>query len=164
MAAATIAGGALFGACNRGPSEREKQLEQRVQELEQQQRATASPEASGWPDVAESPAARPDYTLAPEPAPAKPAAPRASSGSRPASRPAPRAEAAAAAPVAAPRAPVEAAPATPSREPVERIPDEEAARADNDWPADQPAVDREPTRRASDTVVVPANTQLSLRL
>jgi hypothetical protein len=165
MAAATIAGGALFAACDRGPSEREKQLEQRVQELEQQQKATASPDASGWPDVAESPAARPGYALAPEPAPAKPAAPRASNGSRPATRPAARAEAPAAAPVPAPR-PVEAAPAPapPSREPVERIPDEEAARGDNDWPANEPAPVREPVERANDAVVVPANTQLSLRL
>ncbi|HVR72637.1 MAG TPA: hypothetical protein VMT87_17510, partial [Vicinamibacteria bacterium] len=66
-AAVTIAGGALFGACSRGPSEREQQLEQRVQELEQQQ--AASPAPSGWPDVVmESPGAAPGYSLAPEPA------------------------------------------------------------------------------------------------
>jgi type IV secretory pathway VirB10-like protein len=156
MAAATIAGGALFGACNRGPSEREKQLEQRVQELEQQQAAEASP--SGWPDVPVSPSAEPAYTLAPEtPATSRPAAPRATNGGRSsATRPAPRAEApAATAPRSAPTA--ANAPAAP---PVERIGDEEAARGDSDWPADE--AERREAREPE--VVVPANTQLTLRL
>jgi hypothetical protein len=43
-------------------------------------------------------------------------------------------------------------------QPVERIDDEEAARGDSDWPAG------EADRRATQAIVVPANTQLTLRL
>jgi hypothetical protein len=158
MAAATIAGGALFGACNRGPSEREKQLEQRVQELEQEQ--AASPDPSGWPDAPASPSVEPGYTLAPEaPAAARPAAPRATNGRPAAARPAPRAETKGR---SAPNAPAGTSRPAPAAEPVERIDDEEAARGDSDWPAD--AADRTEGARESQAVVVPANTQLTLRL
>jgi hypothetical protein len=167
MAAATIAGGALFGACNRGPSEREKQLEQRVQELEQQ---AASPEPTELPRAAEPPAAAPGYTYAPPPAaPTRPAA-RASSGRTPA-RPAPVSEAPAA---PAPRgtttasAPASAPAAPPAAAPMERIPDEEVAREDSDWPATQAEPGRETTARETEdreeALVVPTNTELSLRL
>jgi hypothetical protein len=162
MAAVTVAGGALLGACNRGPSEREKQLEQRVQELEQEQ-AAASPDPSGWPDVPGSPLAEPGYTLAPEaPATARPAAPRANNGGRStAARPAPRAQTPSqTSSQTPPRAP--AGSTAPAPEPVERIDDDEAARGDSDWPAD-PA-DRTDSARVSQAIVVPANTQLTLRL
>src|SRR5688572_1176601 len=80
MAAAVIAGGSLFGACNRGPSERETQLEQKVKELEQQQ--LASPDPSAFPEVTlEPPAPAEAYGYAPEASAPAPAA-RASSGSR----------------------------------------------------------------------------------
>jgi hypothetical protein len=162
-AAATIAGGALFGACNRGPSEREKQLEQRVQELEQQQ-AAASPDPSGWPDVPESPSAAPGYSLAPEaPATARPAAPRSTNGRPAATRPAPRAETPSQTPSqTTPRASAGSTTPATAPEPVERIDDEEAARGDSDWPAS--ATDRTQTARESQSIVVPANTQLTLRL
>lgn len=162
MAAATIAGGALFGACNRGPSERERQLEQRVQELEQQ---AASPDPSAFPEVVlESPAAQPGHTFAPEPA-----APRVSSGARTsASRPAPRAETRPSGAATAPRATTGTsapAPAASRNEPVERIDEEEAAHGDDDWPADETGPQRETApAREGQSIVVPANTQLTLRL
>jgi hypothetical protein len=165
MAAATIVGGALFGACNRGPSEREKQLEQRVQELEQQQ--AASPDPSAFPEVILD---QPGYAFAPEPAaPARPAAPRASSGARAStSRPAPRADTRPSGATTAPRGTTGTstpAPAAPRNEPVERIDDEEVARGDDDWPADETAPRRETTpAREAQSSVVPANTQLTLRL
>jgi type IV secretory pathway VirB10-like protein len=159
MAAVTIAGGALFGACNQGPSEREKQLEQRVQELERQQ--AASPDPSGFPEVVlESPEA-PSHSFAPEPAaPVRPAAPRATTPARAsAPRPAPRVETR----PHAPAAPPASAPAAGSQ-PVERIDDDEAARGDSDWPAEDG--DRRETTpvREAQALVVPANTQLTLRL
>jgi type IV secretory pathway VirB10-like protein len=168
MAAATIAGGALFGACSPGPSEREKQLEQRVQELEQQKAATPDPNA-GWPDAAPAPVARPEPAVVPAAeAPVRPAPPRATSGSRPAARPAPRpetTETAHGAPHSAPAPPAAApVPPVPGREPVERIPDEEAARGDSDWPAEPAEPARETVEPVSETIVVPANTQLTLRL
>jgi type IV secretory pathway VirB10-like protein len=161
MAAVTIAGGALLGACNRGPSEREQQLEQRVKELEAQQ--AASPDPSAFPEVTlDSPAAPPQYTLAPE----APAAPRASSSRPAASRrtaaPSSGAASASRAPAPAPRGTSAAAPAErPSS--VERIEEGEAARGDSDWPAGE-AETREPAARETQAVVVPANTQLTLRL
>ena len=167
MAAATIAGGALFGACNRAPSEREKQLEQRVKELEQQQ--LASPDPSAFPEVTlESPAAGGQgYTLAPE-APA-PAAPRASNGSRAAS--ARRSSAAtrstrSSAPAPRPTAAPATRGTTDAPSAVERIGDDEVARGDSDWDADREAgASRETAAtRESQAVTVPANTQLTLRL
>jgi type IV secretory pathway VirB10-like protein len=169
MAAATVAGGALLGACSRGPSEREKQLEQRVQELEQQKAATPDPNA-GWPDAAPGPVARPEQAVVPvaEAPAARPAPPRATSGSRPVFRPVPPAETAEtghSAPHSTPATPAAApAPAVPSREPVERIPDEEAARGDDDWPAEPAEPARETVEHENETIVVPANTQLTLRL
>jgi hypothetical protein len=160
MVAATVAGGALLGACNRGPSEREKQLEQRVNELEQQQ--AASPDPSAFPEVVlESPGTQPGYMVAPEP--------RAAPGARTA-RTAPRADTR---PGTSPRntptsQPI--APAAPRPEPVERIGDDEA-RGDTDWPADEADSGRAATgarttqgARSTQATVIPANTQLTLRL
>ena len=159
MAAAVIAGGSLFGACNRGPSEREAQLEQRVKELEQQQ--LASPDPSAFPEVTlESPAPAEGYAYLPE-APA-PAAPRASSGSRStgsrstSSTRSSGTAAPAARPTAAP-----AAPAAPEAQ-VERIPADEAARGDSDWASEGTA--RREAASETQALEVPANTQLTLRL
>jgi hypothetical protein len=157
-AAAVIAGGSLFGACNRGPSEREAQLEQRVKELEQQQ--LASPDPSAFPEVTlESPAPAEGYAYLPEaPAPAAPPARSArSTGSR---STAGTRSSGTTAPAARPTAPA-AAPA--AREPqVERIPADEAARADSDWASEAPA--RREAASQTQAVEVPANTQLTLRL
>jgi hypothetical protein len=169
-AAVTIAGGFLLGACSRGPSAREQQLEKRVHELEQQR--TASPSPSGWPDVVlESP--RPEPAQAARPAsrtastasaphstahraPAHAQTPAGTSTSRTSTAPPPAATTASRGTTTA------SAPATASR-PVDQIPDAEAARGDSDWPAGSSDSARE-TTRASEPVVVPANTQLSLRL
>jgi type IV secretory pathway VirB10-like protein len=161
MIAATVAGGALLGACNRGgPSEREKQLEQRVQELEQQQ--AASPDPSAFPEVVlESPRVPPAYAAAPEPPAARPAAPRAATSARAPRSTAPRAET----PRADTRPGAPAAPSAPRAEPVERIGDEEArADADTDWPADAGTSREAAATRAAQATVLPANTQLTLRL
>lgn len=165
MMAATVAAGALLGACNRGPSEREKQLEQRVNELEQQQ--AASPDPSAYPEVVlESPGTQPGYMVAPEP-------PRAAAGARTA-RTAPRAEtrprSSAAAPPRSTPTSRGTAPATPRSEPVERIGDDDA-RGDTDWSADEAETagaspDARTTQgaRSTQATIVPANTQLTLRL
>jgi len=158
MVAATVAGGALLGACNRGPSEREKQLEQRVQELEQQQ--AASPDPSAFPQVVlESPGAQPGHTFAPE-------SPRAATGAR-TPRTAPRAETRPSAPAAPPRGTTTSggtAPVAPRSEPVERIGDDDA-RGDTDWSAEEAGTGREVAGgRATQATVIPANTQLTLRL
>ncbi|HVR70003.1 MAG TPA: hypothetical protein VMT87_04085, partial [Vicinamibacteria bacterium] len=50
----------------------------------------------------------------------------------------------------------------PAAQPVERIGDDEAARGDSDWPADE--AERGDIARETDAIVVPANTQLTLRL
>jgi type IV secretory pathway VirB10-like protein len=160
MIAATVAGGALLGACNRGPSEREKQLEQRVQELEQQQ--AASPDPSAFPEVVlESPRVPPAYAAAPEPPAARPAAPRAATSTRAHPSTTPRADT----PRAQTRPGAPAAPSAPRAEPVERIGDDEARAADTDWPAGETPASREAAgARETQATVLPANTQLTLRL
>jgi hypothetical protein len=163
MAATTIAAGALLGACSRGPSPREAQLEQRVKELEQQK--LASPDPSAFPEVTLEPQAPPAQAY--EPVAPAPVAPRAATGSRssshgtaPATRTAHKAPAAH--PTAAPAAPAARPTASQGTGSVERIGDREAARGDSDWSSSEAKPETAAARE--ETLTIPANTQLTLRL